>query len=113
LSAFSGLPSVTLAVNKHLGFNIIGVSAEIIPNGKEGIAITNGIISDIALTGITVGQLAYASDTVPGFLLIVKIFSYPLTARTNSVGYVVQTGVTTGKLFVKIVNENPFIIHRY
>jgi hypothetical protein len=67
LSAFSGLPSVTLAVNKHLGFNIIGVSAEIIPNGKEGIAITNGIISDIALTGITVGQLAYASDTVPGF----------------------------------------------
>jgi hypothetical protein len=64
LSAFSGLPSVTL-VNKHLGFNIIGVSAEIIPNGKEGIAITNGIISDIALTGITVGQLAYASDTVP------------------------------------------------
>jgi hypothetical protein len=50
LSAFSVLPSVTLAVNKHLGFNIIGVSAEIIPNGKEGIA-TNGIISDIALTG--------------------------------------------------------------
>jgi hypothetical protein len=39
LSAFSGLPSVTLAVNKHLGFNIIGVSAEIIPNGKEGIAL--------------------------------------------------------------------------
>jgi hypothetical protein len=36
-----------------------------------------------------------------------------LTARTNSVGYVVQTGVTTGKLFVKIVNENPIIIHRY
>jgi hypothetical protein len=36
-----------------------------------------------------------------------NIFSYPLTARTNSVGYVVQTGVT-GKLFVKIVNENPY-----
>jgi hypothetical protein len=86
LSAFSGLPSVTLAVNKHLGFNIIGVSAEIIPNGKEGIAI-NGIISDIALTGITVGQLAYASDTVPGFTNSEKYFFLPLTARTNSVGY--------------------------
>jgi hypothetical protein len=38
----------------------------------------------------------------------VKNIFYPLTARTNSVGYVVQTGVTTGKLFVKIVNENPY-----
>jgi hypothetical protein len=75
--------------------------------------VPNGIISDIALTGITVGQLAYASDTVPGFTNSEKYFSYPLTARTNSVGYVVQTGVTTGKLFVKIVNENPIIIHRY
>jgi hypothetical protein len=43
-----------------------------------------------------------------GFTNSEKYFSYPLTARTNSVGYVVQTGVTTGKLFVKIVNENLY-----
>jgi hypothetical protein len=107
LSAYSGLPSVTLALNKNTGFDIIGVSAELIPNNTEGIAITNGIISNIQLTGITVGSLVYASDIVPGKLdEATKYFSFPLTARTNSVGYVVQTGNTTGKLFVNIQNEN-------
>ena len=110
LSAYSGLPSVTLALNKQEGFNIIGVSAELIPNNTEGIAITNGIISGIQLTGITIGCLVYASDTVPGKLDdATKYFSFPLTARTNSVGYVVQTGNTTGKLFVDIQNENSVL----
>jgi hypothetical protein len=107
LSANSGLPSVTLAVNEHTGFNLVGVSAENIPDGSEGIVITNGIISDIQLTGMTVGSLVYASDTTPGDYVSKTLFEgFPLTARTNSVGYVIQTGVTTGKLFVDIVNEN-------
>ena len=110
LSAYSGLPSVTLAINKHTGFNIVGVSAEIIPNNTEGIAITYGIISNIELTGITIGSLVYASDTVPGKLdEASKYLNFPLTARTNSVGYVVQTGTTTGKLFVDINNENSVL----
>jgi hypothetical protein len=110
LSAYSGLPSVTLAINKHTGFNIIGVSAEIIPNNSEGIVITNGIINNIELTGMTVGSLIYASDTVPGNLDdITKYLNFPLTARTNEVGFVVQTGVTTGKLFVNINNENSVL----
>jgi hypothetical protein len=110
LSAISGLPSVTLAVNKHTGFNIVGVSAEIIPNNTEGIAITYGIISNIELTGITVGSLVYASDTVPGKIDdATKYLNFPLTARTNSIGYVVQTGTTTGKLFVNINNENSVL----
>lgn len=110
LSAYSGLPAVTLAINKDIGFNIIGVSAEIIPNGKEGIAITNGIISNIELTGMTVGSLIYASDSIAGKLEdATKYLSYPLTARTNSIGYVVQTGITTGKLFVDINNENSVL----
>ena len=107
LSAYGGLPSVTLAINENTGFNVIGVSAEIIPNNSEGIVITNGIISDIQLTGMTVGSLVYASDAIPGDYVSNTLFlGFPLTARTNSVGYVVQTGTTTGKLFVNIVNEN-------
>jgi len=107
LSSHSGLPSVTLAVNEHTGFNLVGVSAENIPDGSEGIVITNGIISDIQLTGMTVGSLVYASDTTPGDYVSKTLFEgFPLTARTNSVGYVIQTGETTGKLFVNIVNEN-------
>ena len=107
LSANSGLPSVTLAINAHTGFNVIGVSAENIPNNSEGIVITNGIISDIELTGMTIGSLVYASDTIPGDYVSDVLFSnFPLTARTNSVGYVIQTGTTTGKLFVNVNNEN-------
>ena len=110
LSAYSGLPSVTLAINKHTGFNIIGVSAEIIPNNSEGIAITNGIISNIELTGMTVGSLVYASDSVAGRLDdATKYLSFPLTARTNQVGFVIKTGTTTGKLFVNINNENSVL----
>ena len=110
LTAYSGLPSVTLAINKHIGFNIIGVSAEIIPNNSEGIIITNGIISNIELTGVTVGSLVYASDTVPGQLDgASKYLNFPLTARTNSIGFVIQTGTTTGKLFVDITNENSVL----
>ena len=110
LSAYSGLPSVTLAVNKHTGFNIIGVSAEIIPNNSEGIVITNGIISNIELTGMSVGSLVYASDSVAGKLDdATKYLSFPLTARTNQIGFVVQTGVTTGKLFIDINNENSVL----
>jgi hypothetical protein len=110
LSSYSGLPSVTLAVNKNTGFNIVGVSAEIIPNNSEGIVITNGIISNIELTGVTVGSLVFASDTIPGKLDdYTKFLTFPLSARTNNVGYVVQTGVTTGKLFVNINNENSVL----
>jgi hypothetical protein len=107
LLSYSGLPSATLAVNKHEGFYVIGVSSELIPNNSEGIAITNGIISNIELTGMTIGSLVYASDTIPGDLVDSTLFlDFPLTARTNEIGYVVQTGVTTGKLFVNIFNEN-------
>ena len=110
LSAYSGLPSVTLAINKHTGFNIIGVSAEIIPNNSEGIAITYGIISNIEMTGMTIGSFVYASDTILGKLDDPsKYLNFPLTARTNQIGYVVQTGTTTGKLFVDIKNENSVL----
>lgn len=109
-SAYSGLPSVTLAINKKEGFNIVGVSSEIIPNNTEGIAITYGIISNIELTGMSVGSLIYASDTIAGKLDDAsKYLTFPLTARTNQVGFVVQTGVTTGKLFVNINNENSVL----
>ena len=106
LTAYSGLPAVTLAVNKKTSGSIIGVSAEIIPSNTEGIAIISGIISDIAITGASVGSIVYASDTNPGeFVNSTSYLAFPLTARTNQVGYVIQTGVTTGKLYVAISNE--------
>jgi hypothetical protein len=109
-SGSSGLPAVVLAVNRQNSNSIIGVSAEVIPNNSEGIAITYGIIDNIKLTGSTLGGIIYASDTIPGDLdSAAKYLDFPLTARTNVVGYVVQTGVTDGKLFVNINNENNIL----
>ena len=108
LSSFSGLPTVELAINKHInGRDVVGVAAETIPNNSEGIVLTYGIISNITVTGGSIGSLVYASDIVPGeFKNATEFLNFPLTARTNAVGYVIQTGTTNGKLFVNPVNEN-------
>ena len=108
LSSFSGLPAIELAINRHYGDrDVVGVAAETIPNNSEGIVLTYGIISNITVTGGSIGSLVYASDTVPGeFKNATEFLAFPLTARTNAVGYVIQTGTTDGKLFVNPVNEN-------
>jgi hypothetical protein len=108
LSSYSGLPAVQLAVNRHYNDrDVVGVSAEIIPNNSEGIVLTYGIISNITVTGASIGSLVYASDTTPGeFKNATEFLNFPLTARTNSIGYIIKTGTTTGKLFVNPVNEN-------
>jgi hypothetical protein len=108
LSSYSGLPAVQLAVNRHYNDrDVVGVSAEIIPNNSEGIVLTYGIISNITVTGASIGSLIYASDTTPGeFKNATEFLNFPLTARTNAIGYIIQTGTTTGKLFVNPVNEN-------
>lgn len=108
LSSYSGLPAIQLAVNRHLNDrDVVGVSAEIIPNNSEGIILTYGIISNITVTGASIGSFVYASDTNPGeFKNALEFLNFPLTARTNAVGYIIQTGTTTGKLFVNPVNEN-------
>jgi len=108
LSSYSGLPAVILAVNRFLNDrDVVGVAAETIPNNSEGIVLTYGIISNITVTGGSIGSLVYASDTNPGEIKNATEFNtFPLTARTNSVGYIIQTGTTTGKIFVNPVNEN-------
>lgn len=108
LGSYSGLPAIQLAVNRHYNDkDVVGVSAEIIPNNSEGIVLTYGIISNITVTGASIGSLVYASDTNPGeFKNAIEFSTFPLTARTNSLGYIIQTGTTTGKLFVNPINEN-------
>lgn len=108
LSSYGGLPAIQLAVNRHSNDkDVVGVSAEIIPNNSEGIVLTYGIISNITVTGASIGSLVYASDTNPGeFKNALEFNTFPLTARTNSLGYIIQTGTTTGKLFVNPINEN-------
>jgi hypothetical protein len=103
----NSLPSAILAVNNHaLGTpRPIGVAAENIPNGTEGLVITNGILSGITLNTFANGTTLYLSDTIPGGY-VDSTSSLAFSARTNEIGYVLQTGSTTGKIYVNINNED-------
>ena len=103
----NSLPSAILAVNNNsLGSpRPIGVAAENIPNGTEGLVITNGILSGITLNTFANGATLYLSDTTPGEY-VDSTSSLAFSARTNEIGYVLQTGTTTGKIYVNINNED-------
>ena len=103
----NNLPSAILARNVHTsGFDRpIGLAAENIPNGSEGLVLNNGILSGITLNTFTNGDTLYLSDTVPGGY-VSSTSSLAFTARTNEIGYVLQTGSTTGKIYVNINNED-------
>ena len=103
----NGLPSAILAVNTHeiTSARPIGLSAENIPSGSEGLVLNNGILSGITLNTFSNGDTLYLSDTTPGNY-VSSTSSLAFTARTNEIGYVLQTGSTTGKIYVNINNED-------
>ena len=103
----NGLPSAILAVNTHTVTSArpIGLSAENIPSGSEGLVLNNGILSGITLNTFANGDTLYLSDTVPGGY-VSSTAGLSFTARTNEIGYVLQTGTTTGKIYVNINNED-------
>jgi hypothetical protein len=103
----NGLPSAILSVNTHVitSQRPIGLAAENIPNNSEGLVLNNGILSGITLNTFANGDVLYLSDTIPG-LYVNSTASLAFTARTNEIGYVLQTGSTTGKIYVNINNED-------
>ena len=103
----NNLPSAVLATNNHsLGSpRPIGVAAENIPSGSEGLVINDGILSGITINTFSNGDTLYLSDTVPGGY-VSSTSSLFFSARTNEIGYVIQTGTTTGKIYVNINNED-------
>jgi len=103
----NNLPSAILAVNTHAitSARPIGLAAENIPNNSEGLVLNNGILSGVTLNTFANGDTLYLSDTVPGGY-VSTTSSLSFTARTNQIGYVFQTGSTTGKIYVNINNEN-------
>ena len=103
----NNLPSAILARNVHSegSDRPIGLAAENIPNGFEGLVITNGILSGITLNTFANGDTLYLSDTTPGGY-VASTAALPFTARTNEIGYVLQTGSSVGKIYVTINNED-------
>jgi hypothetical protein len=103
----NSLPSIIKSTNNHSVFSAkpIGLAAENIPNNSQGLVINNGILSGITLNTFPNGTTLYLSDSVAGgYVGGTSSLSY--TARTNEIGYVIQTGTTTGKIYVNINNED-------
>ncbi len=108
VSQSNGLPAITLSVNTTTGTTglVAGLAAETIPSGSSGLTITNGILSDLNIPSTyTPGDTIYLDYDDPGQFSN-AVPNFPLSARTNEIGYIIQTGTTTGKVYVNINNEN-------
>lgn len=103
----NNLPSAIKSVNTHTITSIrpVGLAAENIPNNSSGLVLNNGILSGITINTFNNGDTLYLSPFSAG-TYITDTSSFPFTARTNEIGYVIQTGTTTGKIYVNINNED-------
>ena len=105
-SATAGLPNFTLAANIHSGHGqVVGLAAADIPNASNGLALSQGILSGLTLNTFSVGDILYVSPFSAG-TYVAGTSSFPFTARTNQVGYVIATGTSTGQIYVSINNED-------
>jgi hypothetical protein len=103
--ATSGSPTVTLAVGTggdSVQFQISGIATQDIPNSSFGFMTVFGTVRDLNLTGFTVGEQIYLSQTVPGGLSSYSGLSF--TGRTCEVGHILDNSAS-GKLQVAILNE--------
>jgi hypothetical protein len=111
--ATSGIPTVALANASKLGATFTdslaqssGVATHDIPNGEYGFMTNFGIVRDLNTSGFTVGQELFLSDTIDGAITSdPNNISY--TSRISTIGWCLSSDPTSGKIFVKIENENP------
>jgi hypothetical protein len=103
--ATSGSPTVSLAIGTggdSVQFQISGIATHDIPNSSFGFMTVFGVVRDLNLTGFTVGEQIYLSQTVPGGLSSYSGLS--ITGRTCEVGHILDNSAS-GKLQVAILNE--------
>jgi hypothetical protein len=108
VGSFGGVPTVKLAsasaitVVTDTKFEVNGVATHDIPNGTYGFITKFGIVRDLTITGTTNDSDIWLSDVEPGAL----VYSLPATyaSRITKVGHVIETGTTTGRIFIDIAN---------
>ena len=105
-SATNGSPNFTPTVNIHtVNSQVIGLAASDIPINGNGLALSQGILSGITINTFSVGDILYSSPFSPG-AYIADTTSFPFSARTNQIGFVIATGTTDGQIYVSINNED-------
>ena len=108
VGSFGGVPTVELSsasaitVVTDTKFEVNGVATHDIPNGTYGFITKFGIVRDLTITGTTNDSDIWLSDVEPGAL----VYSLPATyaSRITKVGHVIETGTTTGRIFIDIAN---------
>lgn len=95
-------PSVVLADadSEPLSAATLGVAAESIANGAEGIVSTFGIVSGVDTSAFTAGNHIYLSQTAGG--LTATRPSAP--AHTVFIGWVLHVNASSGRIFININN---------
>lgn len=95
-------PSVVLADadSEPLSAATLGVAAEAIVNGAEGIVSTFGIVSGVDTSAFTAGNHIYLSQTAGG--LTATRPSAP--AHTVFIGWVLHVSASSGRIFININN---------
>ena len=103
ITTANSLPYITLANSSLNNNQVVGLVQNDILSGQTGYIVTQGILSGLNITGFTIDDMIYCSDVIDGGYITSN--NLKITSRTNQIGYITQTGVTTGKIFVQIVNE--------
>ena len=105
-SASNGFPNFTPTVNIHTANSqVVGLAASDIPINGNGLALSQGILSGITINTFNIGDILYASPFSAG-TYVADTNTFPFSARTNQIGYVIATGTTTGEIYVSINNED-------
>ena len=103
--ATSGAPTVSLAIGTggdSVQFQISGIATHDVPDSTYGFMTVFGVVRDVNLTGFSVGEQVYLSQTVAGEFASYSDLFY--TGRTCEVGHVLDNS-SNGKLQVTILNE--------
>jgi len=101
-----GIPTIVLS---NAAFDsvaeVAGVATHDIPNNTIGFITNFGVVRDVNTSAFNVGDELYLSDTIPGGFTN-NVIGINFSSRVCSVGWVVTSGVTNGKILVSITNEN-------
>jgi hypothetical protein len=101
-----GIPTIVLS---NAAFDsvaeVAGVATHDIPNNTIGFITNFGVVRDVNTSAFNVGDELYLSDTISGGFTN-NVIGINFSSRVCSVGWVITSGTTNGKILVSITNEN-------
>ena len=105
-SSYNGTSSISLAISSGSGNQqVAGVVENDISISSYGTIINGGVLSGLTVNSFNIGDIIYLSDKVAGSY-VSSTSSLNFKSRSNQIGYIINTGTTTGSIYVDINNED-------